>query len=62
VADVSQLIYDGGATKEQKTLQRLNASVEDQKVEVELYKLRERINQVYLSILYLDEQLNRWNW
>ena len=59
VADVSQLIYDGGATKEQKTLQRLNASVEDQKVEVELYKLRERINQVYLSILYLDEQLKQ---
>jgi outer membrane protein TolC len=56
LADVSQLIYDGGVTKEQKVLQQLNASVEDQKVEVELYKLRERINQLYLSILYLDEQ------
>lgn len=59
VADVSQLIYDGGITKEQKTLQQLNASVEDQKVEVELYKLKERINQVFLSILYLDEQLKQ---
>jgi len=59
VADVSQLIYDGGVTKEQKTLQQLNASVEDQKIEIELYKLKERINQIYLSILYLDEQLKQ---
>jgi outer membrane protein TolC len=59
VADVSQLIYDGGVTKEQKVVQRLTASVEDQKVEVELYKLKERINQIYLSILYLDEQLKQ---
>jgi outer membrane protein TolC len=59
VADVSQLIYDGGVTKEQKTLQVLNASVEDQKVEVELYKVKERINQLYLGVLYLDEQLKQ---
>ena len=49
VADASQLIYDGGVTKEQKTYQQLNASVEEQKVEVELYKLKERINQIYLG-------------
>lgn len=59
LADVSQLIYDGGITKEQKVYQQLNATVEDQKVEVELYKLKERINQLYLSILYLDEQLKQ---
>ena len=59
VADLNQLIYDGGATKEQKVLQELNASVEDQRVEVELYKLKERINQVFLGILFLDEQLKQ---
>lgn len=59
VADLSQLIYDGGATKEQKTLQLLNASVEEQKVEVELYKVKERINQLYLGVLFLDEQLKQ---
>ncbi len=59
LADVSQLIYDGGATREQKSLQQLNATVEDQKVEVELYKLKERINQLYLSVLFLDEQLKQ---
>lgn len=59
VADVNQLIYDGGLTKEQKSLQQLNARVEEQKVEVELYKVKERINQLFLSILYLDEQLKQ---
>ncbi len=59
VADVNQLIYDGGLTREQKTLQQLNAKVEDQTVEVELYKVKERINQLFLSILYLDEQLKQ---
>lgn len=59
VADVNQLIYDGGMIKEQKALQQLNASVEDQKLEVELYKVKERVNQLYLSILLLDEQLKQ---
>lgn len=59
LADVNQLIYDGGLTKEKKAIQQLTSSLEDQKVEVELYNLKERINQIYLSILYLDEQLKQ---
>lgn len=57
LADVSQLLYDGGAVKQQKEIQQLNAVVEQQKIEVELYKLQERINQLYLSVLYIDEQV-----
>ncbi len=59
VADVSQLLYDGGVTKQQKSLEDLNAVVEDQKVEVELYQIKEKINLYYLGILYLDEQLKQ---
>lgn len=59
VADVNQVIYDGGVTREQRNIQHLNANVEHQKLEVELYKLRERINQVFLSVLYLDEQMKQ---
>ena len=59
VADVNQMIYDGGLTKQQKNMQSVNAEVEEQKVEVELYKLTERINQIYLSILFIDEQLKQ---
>lgn len=59
VADVSQLIYDGGTTRQQKNLQTLNANVEEQKVEVELYKIKERVNQLFLSILFLEAQLKQ---
>ena len=40
-ADISQVLYDGGMIKKQQELQQLNAAVEDQKLEVELYKLKE---------------------
>jgi outer membrane protein TolC len=59
VADINQMIYDGGMLKQQRTIQQLNADVEEQKVEVELYKLEERISQLYLSVLYIDEQLKQ---
>ena len=59
VADLNQVIYDGGTIGDQKEIQRLNAQVEDQKVEVELYKLQERINQIYLTALYIDEQVKQ---
>lgn len=59
VADINQLIYDGGVIKEQKNIQQLNEQVEEQKIEVELYKLKERINQLFLSVLFLDEQLKQ---
>jgi outer membrane protein TolC len=58
-ADISQLVYDGGVIKQQKTIQRLNEETEQQKVEVELYKLKERINQIFLGVLFLDEQLKQ---
>jgi len=59
VADLSQLIYDGGVTRQQKNFEDLNAVVDDQKVEVELYQIKEKINLYYLGILYMDEQLKQ---
>lgn len=59
LADVNQLIYDGGMIKQQKAVQQLNEETEQQKVEVELYKLKERINQLFLGVLFLDEQLKQ---
>src|SRR6266542_3154449 len=59
VADVNQIIYDGGIIKQQKEAAKLNEEVEEQKVEVELYKLKDRINQICFSILYLDDQLKQ---
>ena len=59
LADINQLIYDGGSIKEQKNIQQLNEAAEQQKIEVELYKLKERINQLFLGVLYLDEQIKQ---
>ncbi len=59
LADVNQLIYDGGAIKQQKNIQQLSQAMEEQRIEVELYKLKERINQLFLGVLFLDEQLKQ---
>jgi len=57
--EVSQPITDLFVMKDHKNLIEANAQAETQKVEVELYKLRERINQLYFGILLIDEQLQQ---
>jgi outer membrane protein TolC len=58
-AELTQLVYDGGNTAAQKSVQNANAQVEDQKAEVELYKVKDRINQLYLGVLLVDAQLEQ---
>ncbi|MBP1664826.1 MAG: transporter [Bacteroidetes bacterium] len=58
-AEVLQLVYDGGETDLQRKTIHANALVEQQKTEVEMYKLRDRINQTYFGILLMDEQLKQ---
>jgi len=59
--EINQLIYDGGVIKNQQEIQERSAKIDDQKTEVELYKLKDRINQLYLGILLLDAQLKQAN-
>jgi outer membrane protein TolC len=59
VADLNQIVYDGGMIRQQKQAAQFNAEVEQQKVEVELYQLKGRINQVYLGVLFIDEQIRQ---
>lgn len=59
LADVNQMVYDGGITRQQKNLQKLNEDTEQQKIEVELYKVKDRVNQLFLGVLFLDEQLKQ---
>jgi len=58
-AEINQPVYDGGIIKEQKKLQEANTIVDQQKLEVELYKLKDRINQLFFGILLIDEQLKQ---
>lgn len=60
-AELNQSLYDGGTIKRQNAISETNAMVEDQKIEVELYKIRERINQIYFGVLLLDEQVIQTN-
>jgi outer membrane protein TolC len=55
--EATQNIYDGGAIKRTSALHETNALIDDQRVEVELYKIKDRINQIYFGILLLDQQM-----
>ncbi len=57
IADINQVIYDGGSIKYQQEMQGLNSALENQKVEIDLYELKQHITQVYLDILFLEEKL-----
>ncbi|MEO8413362.1 MAG: TolC family protein [Ginsengibacter sp.] len=59
LADVSQLIYDGGIIRQQNKSVQLNAAVDQQKVEVALYQVKQQVDQLYLAILYLDAQIKQ---
>ncbi len=56
VADISQLLYDGGGTKVQKDLNELKALLSEEEVNVGLQMLKEKINGLYLNALLLGEQ------
>ncbi|MCL9805888.1 TolC family protein [Flavobacterium amniphilum] len=56
-AEVTQLVYDGGVIRQKKSNEEVNAKVMTQSLEVELYKLRDRINNLFLGIIMIDEQL-----
>jgi outer membrane protein TolC len=58
-ADVSQTLYDGGMVRLQKEAIEANAVIEKQNLEVELYKLRERVSQMFFSVLIINRQLQQ---
>lgn len=57
--EVTQVVFDGGVIKQQKKMQEASTVVEAQTLEVELYKLNDRVNQLFFGILLIDEQLKQ---
>ena len=55
--DVTQTIYDGGIMGSQAGIQESVNEIDDQKIEIELLKIKERVNQIYLGILLIEAQL-----
>jgi outer membrane protein TolC len=58
-AEIDQTIYDAGAIKYQKEGREAEAGIEEQNLEVNLYTLKDRVNQLYFGILMIDEQLKQ---
>ena len=58
---LNQLIYDGGMTAQQKRTEHANTETEIQKNEVELYKVKDRVIQLYGNILLAKENINLLN-
>lgn len=55
--DVSQTIYDGGTISSQKAVAREQGKVQAAQNEVNIYNVRKRVNEMYFSLLMLDEQI-----
>jgi len=53
----NQLIFNGGKIKAIQTLQNIATERKKQEVNVNLYQLKQRVNQLYFSILLIDEQV-----
>jgi outer membrane protein TolC len=51
---LNQIIYDGGLIRSRKELEMYTSRVDDKSLDVELYKLKESINKLYFSILFLQ--------
>jgi outer membrane protein TolC len=59
LAEVDQTIYDGGAIRYGKDLTKAEEAIQMQNVEVDLYALKDRVNQLFFGILLIDEQLKQ---
>lgn len=56
VGEVSQLLYNGGATRAQKQLIKVQSAVQAQAVETQLYALKQRVSNLYFGVLLIDAQ------
>ncbi len=58
-SEITQPLTDLFNVKNQKELVQVNAQVENQKLEIEFYKLKDRINQLFFGILLIDAQIEQ---
>ena len=57
--DIVQPIWDGGKIEAEKENIKAQSKSEESSLEVQLYNLKYRVNQLFFSILLLDEQLSQ---
>lgn len=59
VVELNQAIWDGGTARQRREEAKVAADVREGQVEVNLYALRERVNQIYFAVLLIDAQLEQ---
>lgn len=59
MVELQQNVWDGGGIKMQKKQATAEAEVEKEKLNVDMYALNNRVNDLYFGILLLDEQLKQ---
>ncbi|MDA3955531.1 TolC family protein [Oceanispirochaeta sp.] len=57
--DLNQPLWDGGRTSSRKQIINASSQVDRKILDVELYSLKSRVNQIYFGILLLEEQLKQ---
>ena len=55
--DIQQTVYDGGAIKSQKAIAREQGNVQTAQAEVNIYNVRQRVNEMYFGLLLTDKQI-----
>ena len=55
--DINQTVFDGGVINSQKQIAREQGKVQTAQTEVNLYQVRKRVNEMYFSLLMLDDQI-----
>lgn len=55
-ADINQNIWDGGASKSQRKIERAEDAERQALLDVQLYTIRERVEDLYFGILLIEEQ------
>jgi len=54
--EINQMIYDGGAIKGARALEKAGLAVNEKQTDSDIYKLREQINGYYFGLLLLERQ------
>lgn len=57
VGEVSQTIWDGGTTASKKRLVSADAEIQSRQLEVTLYSIRQKVENIFLGILLIDKQI-----
>lgn len=55
--NASQTIYDGGAISARKQVVRAQANVERAQTDVDMYQVRQRVNELFFGILLVEERI-----